>query len=231
MIIWFATGSYHKKKELSDILSGYNVKIPAEAGLDFNPEETGKTFFENAFIKAEELHRLLEKQRPSLYTSGDPVIADDSGICVEALNGRPGIHSARYCGMPGFYLARNISLAASGGIPKAEDKAKLLSAAEKNTLLLEELGNNPQRSARFVCAMVLYYSPDRFFTAQETMEGELVKSMEAARGKGGFGYDPIFYIPDSRRTVAELTDEEKNRISHRGKAGKIIAQILANSPE
>jgi XTP/dITP diphosphohydrolase len=82
------------------------------------------------------------------------------------------------------------------------------------------------RSARFVCAIVLYYGPDRFFAAQETFDGELVKNAEAARGKGGFGYDPILYIPELGRTVAELSDEEKNRYSHRGKAGRAIAKIL-----
>jgi len=99
-------------------------------------------------------------------------------------------------------------------------------AAEQNALLLEELGDTPLRTARFVCAMVLYYNPDRFFVAQETLEGELVKNAEAARGKGGFGYDPILYIPALGRTVAELNAEEKNRWSHRGKAGRIISKIL-----
>lgn len=211
MIVWFATGNTHKKKELAGILPAFEIKIPAEAGLAFDPEETGNSFFENALIKAAELHRLLEEKRPSFYKSGDPVIADDSGICVDALGGRPGIHSARYGGM------------SSGG-------GKKLSSAEKNILLLEEfaaLGGSSPRTARFVCAMVLYFNPNRFFIAQETMEGELVKSFDAARGEGGFGYDPILYIPELGRTVAELSDDEKNIHSHRGKAGKIIDRILA----
>ena len=226
MTIWFATGNIHKKKELEGILTGFTVKIPSEAGIDFNPDEKGSTFFENALLKAQELHHLLEKHRPSLYTRGDPIISDDSGLCVEALNGRPGVHSARYCGMPGFFLSRNFGLSAPGEVPKAEDRAKLLSAAEKNALLLEELGDNPRRSARYVCAMVLYFKTDRFFAAQETMEGELVKSMKAAKGKGGFGFDPIFLIPGLNRTAAELSEAEKNKISHRGKAGKLIARVL-----
>ena len=207
MIVWFATGNIHKKKELEAVL-GRELKIPGDADLAFEPEETGNSFLGNALLKAGELYRLLEKRRPSAYTSGDPVIADDSGLCVDALGGRPGIYSARYCG-PG----------------KVADTK--LDDAERNTLLLTELGDNPLRSARFVCAMVLYYSPDRFFVAQETLEGELVKTAQAARGKGGFGYDPILYIPGMDRTVAELSDEEKNRLSHRGKAGRAIAKILA----
>jgi len=205
MTIWFASGNSHKKKELADILAGalpansFELKIPSDVGLEFDPDETGNTFLENALIKAAALHSLLEKS--PFYKTGDPVIADDSGICVDSLNGRPGIHSARYGGQE-------------------------LAADEKNALLLSELGSNPRREARFVCAMVLYFSPDHFCVAQETMEGELVKDIESGRGGGGFGYDPILYIPALGRTVAELPDEEKNRLSHRGKAGRLIAKIL-----
>jgi len=105
---------------------------------------------------------------------------------------------------------------------------KKLEASERNSLLLEELGDAPNRKARFICAMVLMYSPNRFFIAQETMEGELVKNMKQAKGAGGFGYDPILLIPELGRTVAELSEEEKNTISHRGKAGKITAERLKN---
>ena len=200
MILWFASGNLHKKRELADIIPA-DVRIPADSGLEFAPEETGNTFIDNALIKATALYQLLEELRPDGYTSGDPIIADDSGICVDALDGRPGIHSAYYGG------------------------AKL-EAEERNSLLLAEIGDNPLRSARFVCAMVLYYGPDRFFIAQETLEGELVKSVEFSRGTGGFGYDPILYIPELGRTVAELSAEEKNHLSHRGKAGKAIGRML-----
>jgi len=230
MTLWLASGNIHKKKELVDILSNdilskdvlsaalpgtfsgakaFELKIPGDAGIDFNPEETGSTFFENALIKAAALQRLLEERRPGGYTSGDPVIADDSGICVDALNGRPGIFSARYCGpecgsetpiMAPDKLSRT---AGASGF----SATSALSDNERNALLLAELGENPRRSARFVCAMVLYYSPDRFFAAQETMEGELVKNAASARGEGGFGYDPILYIPELGRTVAELSSE------------------------
>jgi XTP/dITP diphosphohydrolase len=219
MTIWFATGNAHKKAELSAILRTHgvdcNLLIPKDAGLDFDPEETGTSFHENALLKARELYALLDKARPPLFSPGDPIIADDSGICVDALDGRPGIYSARYAG-----AVSSEQLAVSSG--------KKLEASERNSLLLEEVGSASDRKARFVCAMVLMYSPDRFFIAQETMEGELVKSLEHAKGAGGFGYDPILFIPELGRTVAELSEEEKNTISHRGKAGKITAGIINN---
>ena len=219
MTIWFASGNIHKKEELASILScavqknaagpkspAFELKIPGEAGLYFDPDEKGNSFLENVLIKAEELYRLLAETRNQdvchhVIADGHMIIADDSGLCVDALGGRPGIHSARYGG-------------------------KDLGAAEKNALLLKELGDNPVRSARFVCAMALYYGPDRFFVAQECMEGELVKDPSLVRGSGGFGYDPILYIPELGRTVAELSPEEKNLLSHRGKAARAIASIL-----
>ena len=228
MFIWFATGNKHKKEELSDILQSailqeavhefqkgipetfFELKMPLEAGLSFDPEETGSSFLENALIKAEKLYQLLEERFPENTGPNGmhPVIAEDSGLCVDALDGRPGIHSARYGG-------------------------KNLSSAEKNALVLKELGDKSQRSAHFVCAMTLYFNPNRFYIAQECVEGELVKNIESAGGKGGFGYDPIFYIPELGRTMAELSTEEKNRLSHRGKAGRAIAKLLAgiNSQE
>jgi XTP/dITP diphosphohydrolase len=200
MTIWFATGNAHKKAELAAILADHHIRIPAEAAdpalAGFDPAETGSSFLENALIKARELHRLTR----------EPVIADDSGLCVDALDGRPGIYSSRYGGGPG------------GGGEKP-------GSPERNALLLSELGDTPNRRARFICAMILLYTPDRFFIAQETLEGEIVR--DPGRGSGGFGYDPILYLPDRGRTVAELSDEEKNRISHRAKAGRIIAGILA----
>jgi XTP/dITP diphosphohydrolase len=191
MTIWFATGNPHKQQELATILHGHSVKIPSEAGITFAPEENGATFIDNVLIKAKALYRLVHA----------PVIADDSGLCVDALNGRPGIHSARY----------------------GSENDVNLSSEERNALLLKELAQNPQRTARFVCAMALMLSEDRFFIVQETLEGELGWT---ASGVGGFGYDPILYLPSMSCTVAELSDAEKNLISHRGKAGRAIGQIL-----
>ncbi|HCM25482.1 MAG: non-canonical purine NTP pyrophosphatase, RdgB/HAM1 family [Treponema sp. GWB1_62_6] len=191
MTIWFATGNAHKKKELAAILPGHRIRIPAEAGIDFDPDETGETFLDNALIKARELYALVR----------EPVIADDSGLCVDALGGRPGVMSARY---------------GSGNGEKLE-------SADRNELLLRELGGAKDRGARFVCSMVLLLSEDRFFVAQETFEGTIVTE---GRGSGGFGYDPILFLPEFGRTVAELSDDEKNRLSHRGKAGERIRAIL-----
>jgi XTP/dITP diphosphohydrolase len=197
MTIWFATGNAHKKQELAAILTGHCIRIPAEAAAPelrgFNPEETDRSFLENALIKARALYRL----------AAEPVIADDSGLCVDALDGRPGVYSSRYGG--------------EGG--------KKLGDGDRNALLLRELGDSPNRRARFVCAMVLLYTPDRFFIAQETLEGEIV--WDRGRGSGGFGYDPILYLPDRGCTAAELSEAEKNRLSHRGKAGRAIAKFLA----
>ena len=235
MTIWFATGNAHKKTELSAILRTHGVDcrllIPKDAGLDFDPEETGTSFRENALLKARELYALLDKARPALFSPGDPVIADDSGICVDALGGRPGIYSARYAGkekraMSNEQAPTKLARAMNNG--KRELGTKKLEASERNALLLEELGDAPDRKARFVCAMVLMYTPNRFFIAQETMEGEIVTDMEHAKGTGGFGYDPILFIPELSRTAAELSDDEKNMISHRGKAGKTIAKIMSN---
>jgi len=197
MDIWFATNNSHKKKELEAIL-GRKLKIPVEEGISFDPEETGRDFFDNAMIKARALYNLLEKK--------DAVIADDSGLCVDALGGRPGVYSARYgC-----------------------ENGKKLTSLEQNLLLLNELGDASNRNARFVCAMVLLLDNSRFFAAQETLEGSIVKKSEM-KGDGGFGYDPIFLVQRFNRTLAELSSDEKNLISHRGKAGNILADLLYNN--
>jgi XTP/dITP diphosphohydrolase len=196
MNIWFATNNTHKKTELGAILN-VKLKIPSEEGLSFEPDETGASFSDNALIKAMALQKLIG--------GNEPVIADDSGLCVDALDGRPGVLSARY-GM---------------------ENGQKLTSAKQNIMLLDELGDNSKRSARFVCAMVLLCGNDRFFLVQETLEGEIVKKSEI-KGEGGFGYDPIFWIPSLGRTLAELSLEEKNTLSHRGKAGKHIACVLQN---
>jgi len=196
MNIWFATNNAHKKSELEAILKT-SLKIPSEAGIEFDPAETGVTFCENALIKARELKKLLG--------NSDPVIADDSGLCVDALDGRPGVLSARF----GF------------------SDGKKLTSEGQNLLLLDELGENPNRSARFVCAMVLLFDNDRFFISQETLEGEIVNKGRM-RGDGGFGYDPVFLLRQFNKTLSEISADEKNRISHRGKAAARLAHFLEN---
>jgi len=194
MNLWFATNNSHKMTELQAILKT-SLKIPSEKGLNFNPEETGLTFCDNALLKARALYKLLGNR--------DPVIADDSGLCVDALDGRPGVLSARY-GM---------------------ENGQKITSMQQNILLLDELADAEKRNARFVCSMVLLYSYDRFIVVQETLEGTIVKK-DDIKGDGGFGYDPVFFLPDYGRTLAQLSADEKNDISHRGKAGKKIANIL-----
>jgi XTP/dITP diphosphohydrolase len=192
--IWFATGNEHKRRELAEILAPrYAVNIPSDAGIVFAPEETGSTFLENALIKARALFDIVK----------EPVVADDSGLCVDALNGGPGVLSARYGNVEG----------------------KKLVDSERNRLVLRELGGSTNRKARFVCAMVIFLEQDRFFIAQETLEGEIFSE---ERGQGGFGYDPILFIPGLGRTVAELASTEKNRLSHRAKAGAAIGRLYGS---
>jgi XTP/dITP diphosphohydrolase len=197
MKIWFATNNAHKKQELEAVLKA-KLYIPSQEGIKFNPDETGNTFYENSLLKARELKKLLSG-------ADNLVIADDSGLCVDFLGGRPGVFSARY----------------------GETDGKKLTSAQQNLLLLEELGETENRSARFVCAMTVLRETENFYIVQETLEGEIVRK-SGMKGEGGFGYDPIFWIPSFSRTLAELSAEEKNDISHRGKAGKLAADILKN---
>lgn len=218
MEIFLASGNRHKQKELAFIFTPHTVLIPADIGFDFDPEENGSTFIENSIIKADALWNMVQK----------PVIADDSGICVDILNGAPGIFSARYAGK---------------NDPRGEITGDKKEARERNTLLLEETTlavaaykkKNPQdtrieqelRTCRFVCAMVLYTAKGRFYSVQETLEGSLIDSIDFEKGKGGFGYDPVMFLPEYGKTVAELSDAEKNRISHRGKAAKALLQFIS----
>jgi XTP/dITP diphosphohydrolase len=214
--LWFATGNVHKRTELAGILTGHDIRIPSDAGIAaFDPEETGNSFLENSLLKARALYRLLARQT----TIKGPVIADDSGLCVDALGGRPGIHSARYAG-PGSGPGPGVQR------PGGRLGGKRLCDSERNALLLAELGGKQDRRARFVCAMILLWDENRFYGVQETLEGVIIPDQEG-RGEGGFGYDPILYIPELGRTVAELSAEEKNRVSHRGKAARAIAKLLA----
>ena len=224
MTIWLASGNKHKQQELNAILKGHTLKLPADTGIDnFNPAETGTTFAENALIKAETLYHILNTTRSHEQT---PVIADDSGLCIDALEGRPGIYSARYYGKESWN--NNGGFIVPPNTEKLEDR-------QRNALLLEELAavftSSPNTAGRFhcrfVCAMVLFFGNERFYLAQETMEGEIVQSAAEIRGSGGFGYDPVVYIPELGRTVSELSEEEKNKYSHRAKAGKVLARLLS----
>ena len=197
-----------------ELLAGHEIVIPADEGIEFNPDETGTTFYENSLIKAIALYDIVHY----------PVIADDSGICVDALGGSPGIYSSRYAGPQ--YLH---------GKP---DGSKI-SQEEQNLFLIQQTndaiksGKLPQmpylngpRSCHYTCAMVLYCGGDRLFVAQETFEGTLIEDINQQAGSGGFGYDPIVFLPQYGKTVAQITAEEKNAISHRGKAVRAIQRII-----
>ena len=203
MVLYLATGNRHKQKEMQEILTSYEIRIPADDGIDFNPDETGSTFYENSIIKAKALWQIVNK----------PVIADDSGLCVDALSGEPGIFTSRYAG-PEF--------------PHGRPDGKKIPQDEQNRLLIEQLNEtgSKNRKCHYTCAMVLFVKSDQLYVAQDIFEGELIDDISKQAGNGGFGYDPIVYLPEYGKTVAEISAEEKNRISHRGKAVRKIAEIL-----
>ena len=188
-----ATGNRDKVRELAEILPEgvYEVQTMKEAGFAGEIIENGKTFQENALIKA----RTVAGAFPDRI-----VLADDSGLEVDALGKEPGIYSSRYMGEDTSYEIKN-----------AEILRRL------------EVVPRDKRTARYVCAMAAVLPDGKELMTQETMEGEI--AYEAA-GTGGFGYDPIFYVPQYDRTAAELTPEQKNAISHRGKALRAMVQLL-----
>lgn len=196
-----ATGNKDKVKEIKEILSDMDALVVTmkDAGLSAEPEEDGATFLENAVIKAK---AVAEKAAKSSEWRDAVVMADDSGLVIDALNGEPGIYSARYMGHDTSYR-------------------------EKNANLIERLDNVPEeeRSARFVCAVAAVCRGGKILTAEAAMEGRIAYE---ERGQGGFGYDPIFYLPEFDRTSAELSPEEKNSISHRGKALRIMREKLTD---
>ena len=214
MKIYLATGNKNKKREIQQILPNHEILIPSDEGIAFDPDETGSTFYENSIIKAKTLYDIVHA----------PVIADDSGICVDALGGAPGIYSARYAG-PEYMQGR--------------PDGKKIPQEEQNVFLIEQLnqavksGKLPKgqylhgdRSCHYTCSMVLYLGNDRIYVCQETFEGTLINSIEEQAGDGGFGYDPIVFLPEYNKTVAQLSADEKNAISHRGKATKILKKII-----
>jgi XTP/dITP diphosphohydrolase len=194
-----ASNNTHKHDEFIRFFPGFTILRPNDLGLAFEFEENGQSFLENALGKALALHR----------TAGRPVIADDSGLCVAALGGEPGIFSSRYGSTP------------AGGI---------LEAPERNRYLLWRMQGVGDRRAFFVCCLVLVIEPTRFFIVQETVHGLVA---EAPRGGNGFGYDPLFLLPERGKTIAELPDPEKDLVSHRGRAARrmldIMLDILKNS--
>ena len=182
--IVLASGNAHKIKEISQMLPEFEVVGYKELGFDQEIIEDGKTFYENALIKAKTVSDALNL----------PALADDSGICVDALNGEPGIYSARYAGEHGDDLANN-------------------------ALLVKNLADKSDRTAHYTCAMALVYPDGREITAEGYMYGTII---DTPRGDRGFGYDPHFVMDGEHRTVAEMTDEEKNAVSHRANALRLL---------
>jgi len=197
MEILLATGNAHKKDELERILTPHRILIPSDIGVEFDPEETGDTYLENALIKARALFEV---------SGGRPVLSDDSGLSVPAMKGAPGVYSARY---------------------GSDEAGRELESWERNALLIEKMQGfeGSRRQAFFVCCMVLIIDEYRVFTAQETFDGLIT---DEPSGRGGFGYDPIFFVPELQKTVAELDAGEKDRISHRGRAGVRIRALIEN---
>ena len=214
MKIYFASGNLHKKQEMQALFPEFQLVIPSEEGIDFDPEETGTSFLENSLIKAQDLWNKVRQ----------PVLADDSGICVDILKGIPGIYSARYGG-------KEFPQGRQDGTKPSQDEQNQFLIQQTDEVIKElvaqgkTLPENP-RSCRYVCAMVLYLGPQRFYSAQETMEGSLIQSLDLSRGTGGFGYDPIVILAGTDKTIAQLSSQEKNALSHRGKAARGLHQIL-----
>lgn len=195
--IIFATGNQNKMREIREIMGNLPVEILSmkEAGIKADITEDGTTFEENASIKAKAVAELLPGQDRDTI-----VLADDSGLEIDALNGEPGIYSARYMGEDTSYHVKNAELIRRlEGVP-----------AEK-------------RTARFVCAVAAVLPDRTCLTVRGTIEGRIGYE---ERGSNGFGYDPIFMLPDRGCTTAELPPEEKNKISHRGKALRLMEEKL-----
>ncbi len=190
--IIFATGNEEKMREIREILALLPVEVLSmkEAGIQADIIEDGKTFEENAVIKAKAIAQLSE----------EIVLADDSGLVIDYLNGEPGIYSARYMGEDTSYRIKNENLIQRlEGVPDEE------------------------RTARFVCAIAAAFPDGTVLTTEGTVEGRIGYE---EKGENGFGYDPIFYLPEYGCTTAQLTEEKKNEISHRGKALRKMVEKL-----
>ena len=193
MRIVFATGNQNKMREIREILGGDDFEILSmkEAGIEADIVEDGATFSENAIIKAKAIGEIMGRDDTI-------VMADDSGLVIDALNGEPGVYSARYMGEDTSYRIKNANL-------------------------IERLKDVPEgkRTARFVCAMAAYFPGGLVKCVEGKIEGRIGYE---ERGTNGFGYDPIFYLPDRDVSTAEIPPEEKNAISHRGNALRLMKQ-------
>lgn len=195
--IIFATGNEGKMREIREIMADLDVEIISmkEAGVEADIVEDGKSFEENAVIKA----------RTIMELTNELVLADDSGLEIDYLNGEPGIYSARYMGEDTSYHIKNNNLISR--LEGVEDE---------------------KRTARFVCAIAAAFPNGETLTVRDTIEGRIGYE---ERGENGFGYDPIFYLPEYGMSSAELSPEEKNKISHRGKALRKMKEELLKRKE
>ena len=193
MKVVLASKNKHKLEEISKITEkfGFELILQSQLGVDIDVEENGTTFEENSFIKAEAV----------MKATGLPAMADDSGIAVDALNGEPGIYSARY------------------GFDESLDDWGRLELLLKNT----EHVPDGQRQAQFVCVITMVTPEGETIQARGEIHGELTRE---PAGENGFGYDPIFYYPPLGKTTAELSPQEKNEVSHRANALKVFYEKL-----
>lgn len=199
MKIIFATGNQGKMREIREIIGDMEAEVLSmkEAGIEPSIEENGSTFVENAVIKAQAAAAALPMDDG---LRGCVVMADDSGLEIAYLQGEPGVYSARYLGEETPFDVKSADLLRRmADVPEAE------------------------RNARFVCAIAAVFPDGEVVTTQGMIEGRIGYEL---RGNNGFGYDPIFYLPELGRTAAELTDEEKNQISHRSRALELMKQEL-----
>jgi XTP/dITP diphosphohydrolase len=212
MNLIIATNNKHKAAEIKEILRDKFSRIytAKETGIDVEPNENGATFFDNAMIKAKEVFKAylkgktggeiekiktdyisdFGKNSTDIANDDIAVLADDSGLCVDFLDGAPGVYSARYAGENCSY-------------------------ADNNKKLLNALKNAENRKARFVCSAVLLFKDGSYLVGEGFSEGEILRE---SAGQNGFGYDPIFYSYDLKKTFSETSGEEKNSVSHRGRA-------------
>lgn len=193
MRIVIATGNKDKVREINEIFAGTDFEAVSMKEIGINPDivEDADTFEGNALIKAKTVHEL----------TGDYVMADDSGLCIDALDGAPGVYSARFCGEDSTY-------------------------EEKFAKIFEMLKDVPheKRTAQFVCAIAVVRPDGTSFTVRGECHGIL---QETPMGENGFGYDPIFYVPEFDMTTAQMNPEQKHQISHRGKALRAMVEKLS----
>lgn len=192
-----ATGNEHKLNEFRAILQGFRILSAQEAGFSGEVDETGKTFSENAFLKA----------RAVCKATGLPALADDSGLCVDALQGAPGIYSARYSQLFGF--------------PKAATREQI--DRNNRLCLLRNLEGKKERRAHFCCAVALVFPDGREFSAEGKTYGTILCE---ERGGSGFGYDCLFWSEELKMTFAEADEAQKNSVSHRGRALSCLFKSL-----